>query len=129
MKELYKQGSSTETTIATIKRFDEAFNRHDVDAIMSTMTDDCIFENSYPPPDGKRHEGHEAVRAAWEEFFQSSPHANFEIEELFAYGDRAAVRWLYKWIDAAGEAGHVRGLDLMRVRDGKLAESLAYVKG
>ena len=51
---------------------------------------------------------------------------DFETEEIFATGDRALVRWVFHWDDADG---HVRGVDVMRVRDGKVAEKLAYVKG
>jgi ketosteroid isomerase-like protein len=119
----------TDETISAIQRFHEALNQHDVEAVMAAMTDDCVFENTSPPPDGERFEGRQSVRAAWEEFFQSSSHAAFEIEELVAHGDRAFVRWLYRWIDTAGTAGHVRGVDVIRVRDGKVAESLGYVKG
>lgn len=124
-----EQDIRTAATIAAIQRFDAAFNRHDVEEVMAAMTHDCVFESTYPPPDGQRHEGYAAVRAAWEAFFQASPHATFEIEELFACDDRAVVRWQYHWIDATGTAGHVRGVDVIRVRNGKVAESLAYVKG
>jgi ketosteroid isomerase-like protein len=78
-------------TIAAIERFNEAFNRHDVDSVMAAMTDDCIFEST-SPPDGGRFEGQTAVRAVWEGFFYSSPDAVFETEELFAARDRAVVR-------------------------------------
>lgn len=116
-------------TLSTINRFNAAFNRHDVDAIMALMTDDCVFENTYPPPDGQRFEGQAAVRGAWSEFFQSSPNALFEAEELFVADDRCTVRWLYRWTAADGTPGHIRGVDVFRVRDGKVAEKLAYVKG
>lgn len=119
----------TLATIAAVQRFHEAINRRDVEVVMANMTEDCVFENTVPPPDGERFEGREAVRAAWETFFQSSSHTAFEIEEMIAVGDRATVRWLYRWIDATGKAEHVRGVDVVRVRDGKVAESLAYVKG
>jgi ketosteroid isomerase-like protein len=99
------------------------------DADMAAMTDDCVAELPYPPPDGLRFEESAAVRTAWEAFFASSPAATFELEEIAAWEDRAVVRWLYRWSDAHGEAGHVRGVDVMRVRDGKVAESLGYVKG
>jgi ketosteroid isomerase-like protein len=115
-------------TLAAIRRFNDAFNRHDVDAIMAAMTADCVFENT-PPPDGERHEGAAVVRAVWEQFFAGSPNAVFEEEELIAAGDRCVVRWRYRWRDAAGVEGHVRGVDIFRVRDGKVAEKLAYVKG
>jgi ketosteroid isomerase-like protein len=121
--------ATTEATMAAIERFNEAFNRHDVDGVMAAMTDDCLFDSTYPPPDGRRFEGQEAVRGFWESFFRSSPDAAFETEELFAAGDRCVVRWRYQWVDAQGRAGHIRGVDLFRVRDGKVVEKLAYVKG
>ena len=111
-------------TIAAIERFNAAFDRHDVDTVMAAMTDDCVFENTSPSPDGERYEGQAAVRAFWEAFFRSSPGATFQTEDLFAAGDRGVVRWRYDWGD-----GHVRGVDLFRVRDGKVAEKLSYVKG
>ena len=115
-------------TIAAIERFNEAFSRHDVDGVMAAMTDDCVFENT-PPPDGERYEGRAAVRAFWERFFAASPHAHFQTEEVFAAGDRCVARWLYRWRDAEGKEGHVRGVDVFRVRGGKVAEKLSYVKG
>src|SRR5438270_8668151 len=88
---------ATSATMETIDRFDEAFNSHDVEAIMALMTDDCIFESTYPPPDGVRHQGQEAVRQAWNELFRASPDALFEGEETFATGDRCVVRWIYRY--------------------------------
>ncbi len=95
---------------------------------MALMTADCVFDSTRPPPDGERLEGQAAVRAFWEAFFQRSPHARFEAEEIFAAGDRGVVRWTYHWI-RDGRPGHVRGVDVFRVRDGKVAEKLSYVKG
>ena len=111
-------------TLAVIQRFNEAFNRHDVDALIALMTEDCVFENTFPPPDGARHVGQAAVRAVWEAFFAQAPAAQFEWEEVVALGERAVVRWTYRW-----GAGHVRGVDVLRVREGKVAEKLSYVKG
>jgi ketosteroid isomerase-like protein len=111
-------------TLGVIDRFNAAFNRHDVDAVMALMTDDVVFENTSPPPDGERYEGQAAVRGFWERFFAGSPNARFETEDTFAAGDRALVRWRYSWGD-----GHIRGVDVFRVRDGKVAEKLSYVKG
>jgi ketosteroid isomerase-like protein len=116
-------------TIAAVQRFNEAFNRHDVDAVMATMTRDCVFENTWPAPDGERYEGWEAVRSFWEKFFRSSPEASFQTEEIFAGGDRCVVRWRYDWVEKDGKPGHVRGVDVIRLRDGKVAEKLSYVKG
>lgn len=120
---------STASTIATVERFNEAFNRHDVDAIMALMTGDCVFENTSPAPDGERYAGQHPVRAFWEQMFRSTPDATFETEELFATGDRRAVRWRYSFTGATGEPGHIRGVDVFRIRDGQVAEKLSYVKG
>jgi ketosteroid isomerase-like protein len=117
-----------ELTLDVVRRFNEAFNSHDVDAIMALMTDDCVFDNTRPPPDGQRFEGQAAVRAFWEAFFQRSPGARFEAEEVFAAMDRCVVRWVYHWV-RDGAPGHIRGVDVFRVRDGRVAEKLSYVKG
>jgi ketosteroid isomerase-like protein len=119
----------TAETTAVIERFNDALNRHDVDAVMALMTEDCVFENTYPPPDGTRYEGQAAVRGFWEEMLRSSTDARFTTEELVATGDRATVRWRYDYTSVDGLAGHIRGVDVFRVRDGKVAEKLAYVKG
>lgn len=112
------------STESAIVAFNEAFGRHDVDAVMALMTDDCIFENTLPTPDGERHVGQAAVRRFWEKFFSETPRATFETEEMVVAGDRATVRWRFDWGD-----GHIRGIDLFKVRDGKVAEKLSYVKG
>jgi ketosteroid isomerase-like protein len=115
-------------TLEAVERFNDAFNRHDVDGVMAAMTDDCVFENTNPPPDGARYEGQAAVRAFWEHFFRSSPSAVFEAEEMFASGDRCVVRWVYRKTKE-GKPWHLRGVDIFRVRDGLVAEKFAYVKG
>jgi ketosteroid isomerase-like protein len=116
-------------TLAAVTALNDALNRHDLDAVMAAMTDDCVFDNTYPSPDGTRYEGQAAVRAFWEAMLRSSPDAHFTAEEAFAVGDRAAVRWVYRYTDEQGVAHHIRGADVLRVRDGKVAEKLAYVKG
>jgi uncharacterized protein (TIGR02246 family) len=115
-------------TIAVVQRMEDAVNRHDVAAMMAVLTEDVVWETTQPP-DGERHVGQAAVRAAGEAFFASSSNAVFETEEIVALGDRAVSRWLFRWVDAEGKPGHVRGVDLLRVRDGKVAEILSYVKG
>lgn len=123
-----KARPSPDTIVSAVERFNEAFGRRDVDAVMAAMTDDCVFESTVPP-DGGRYEGRAAVRASWAEFFASSPEAVFETEEIFSAGDRVVVSWIYRWGDTGGDSGHVRGVDVFKVRDGKVAEKLSYVKG
>lgn len=119
----------SEAPLAAVQRFHDAFNRHDLGALAAMLTEDCVFENTFPPPDGARYEGAAAVRAAFAEFFATSPQAYFAMEEIFAAGDRVVVRWVYSWDEGAQETGHVRGVDLFRVREGRVAEKLSYVKG
>lgn len=121
--------SQTQATLNAILQFHDTFNTHDVDAIMALMTDDCIFENTFPAPDGQRLEGQVAVREAWEALFQGSAHAHFAIEEVFASQNRGVVRWMYTWDSADAHSGHIRGVDILRIQDGKVAEKLSYVKG
>jgi ketosteroid isomerase-like protein len=127
---MIQQDTVSAATLETVERFNDAFNRHDVDGVMALMSEDVVFESTMPPPDGERHEGQTAVRAVWDELFRASPNAVFETEDAFAAGDRCVVRWLYRWAeDEDGKPGHVRGVDIFRVRDGKVAEKLSYVKG
>ena len=122
------QDAVTAETIAAVQRFGAAFNRQDLDAVMAAMTEDCVLESSYPLPDGTRYEGQAAVRANFARVFRSSPHSVYEMEELFAAGARCVVRWVHRWIDPEGQSAHQRGVDILRVRNGKVAEKLYYVK-
>ena len=123
------QDAVTAATLAAIECFDDAINRHDLATALLVLSDDAVWENTFPAPDGERYEGRDAIRAAFEKFFQESPHASFETEEIFVCGERGVVRWRYTWIDQAGVSGHVRGVDVLRTRDGKVTECLSYVKG
>lgn len=120
--------TSPRSTGAAIDRFNRAFAAGDVDAVMAAMTDDCLFEDT-APPDGVRYHGAREVRAAWEAFFSSSPRPRFETEECTVAGDLAVVTWTYRWGEPGADDGHVRGIDLFRVRDGKVCEKRSYVKG
>ena len=75
--------SKLESGIRVVLEFNEAFNRHDVAGMMQLMSDDCIFENSDPAPDGAVYSGKEVVTQFWQDFFRESPHAHIEIEEIF----------------------------------------------
>ena len=121
--------SKIETAMRTVLKFNEAFNRHDVAGMMQLMSDDCLFENTTPAPDGTVYSGKEAVRQFWHGFFRQSPQAHIEIEEIFGLGFRCIMRWRYEWRDEAGEKDHVRGVDIFRLKDGLISEKLSYVKG
>jgi ketosteroid isomerase-like protein len=115
--------AAAETASAIVERFNAAWDAHDLDAALEMITDDCVFDSTSPPPDGERFTGKAAIRAAWKPIFEDTA-SHFTAEESFTAGSRVVVRWRYDW---AG--GHVRGVDLFTVRDGKVAEKLAYVKG
>jgi uncharacterized protein (TIGR03086 family) len=113
---------------AALSRFSAAFGSGDVDRIMTLMTEDCVFEST-SPPDGQRYEGAAAVRAAWDDLFASTPGAAFVEEERFASGDRGVLHWRFHWADEDGGTGHVRGVDVLTFRAGKVSRKLSYVKG
>ncbi len=114
---------------ASLATFSAAFGRGDVDQIMALMTDDCVFESTTPAPDGGRFEGAASVRGVWIEVFGGTPGAAFTEEESFVHADRGVLRWMFSWTEPDGSAGHVRGTDVLRFRDGKIHEKLSYVKG
>jgi ketosteroid isomerase-like protein len=124
----WEADSDATDALAVVSRFNQAFDRGDVDTVMALMTEDCIFESTYPAPDGERHLGQAAVRKYWEQFFATTEAPRFENEELFVAGDRVVSRWSFSWGGGEG-GGHVRGVDLYRVHSGKVSEKLAYVKG
>jgi len=109
--------------LAVIDAFGAAWAEHDLDRAIDLVTDDCVFDTTEPAPDGTRYVGKVAVREAWRPIFEDRS-SRFEAEETFAAGDRVVQRWRYSWV-----GGHVRGVDLFRVRDGRVAEKLSYVKG
>jgi ketosteroid isomerase-like protein len=118
---------STEV-IQAVARFSEACNRHDVHALDASITDDCVFENTNPAPDGRRYEGRAAVIAFWTEFFAKNPDATFTAEETIVAGNRCVVRWVYRKTKD-GASWHLRGIDVFTVRGGKVSEKVSYVKG
>lgn len=116
------------STADVVTRFGEALNRHDAAAVAALLTEDTVFENTGPVPDGTRVEGKAAVAAHWAKWIAANPDAVFETEDMFAAGDRCTVRWIYRKM-RNGQPWHLRGVDVFTVRDGKVAAKLSYVKG
>jgi hypothetical protein len=117
------QQTEHHSPLAVVDAFGEAWGAHNLEATLALITDDCVFESTGPAPDGVRHVGTEAIRNAWREIFDDAG-SQFEAEETIVAGDRVVQRWRYAW-----DGGHVRGVDVFKVRDGKVAEKLSYVKG
>jgi len=87
---------TAEATGSVIDRFNEAFNRHDAEAVAALLTDDTVFEDTSPAPDGKRIQGKAAAVEFWRAWFTRNPDAVFEAEDVIVSGDRAVVRWVYR---------------------------------
>jgi ketosteroid isomerase-like protein len=121
---------STESeNMEIVRRFNEALNRADLETMTALLSEDTIFENTDPAPDGARYTGKSNVRAFWQEFFLGSASAHIEVEEIFASENRCSMRWTYHWRDLDGHDGHIRGVDIYRLRDGLITEKFSYVKG
>jgi hypothetical protein len=112
-----------DVTVDVVDRFNTAWNAHDLDGALALITSDCVFESTSPAPDGIRHVGPDLIRIAWAPIFEDVK-SHFAVEASFVAGDRVVQQWRYDWGD-----GHIRGIDVIRVRDGLVAEKLAYVKG
>jgi ketosteroid isomerase-like protein len=119
--------SQERSTRTTIDSFNEVFNRHDADGLAAFLTEDTVFEDTSPAPDGRRIEGKAHVVEFWRGWFVRNPDARFEAEEVIVSGSRATVLWVYRKV-RNDQPWHLRGIDVFTVRDGKVAAKLAYVK-
>ena len=120
--------SATLSGRAVVEQFNDVFSRHDADALASLLTEDTVFEDTSPPPDGRRIVGKADVVAHWRTWFSRNPDARFDAQDIIVAGDRVIVLWTYRKL-RDGRPWHLRGVDIFTVRDGKVAAKLAYVKG
>jgi steroid delta-isomerase-like uncharacterized protein len=112
-----------------LERFADAWNRHDLDALMSLMADDCVFEASAGPEvNGQRSEGKEAVRAAYGAVFETFPDAYWGHARHFIAGHRGVSEWTFTGSRMDGTRVEVTGCDLFTFRDGKIAIKNSYRK-
>ena len=116
----------SQATAEIMERFNDVFQRHDPSGLGALVAEDCIIENTVPAPDGARYVGRDACVALWSGI-ATSPSTRFDLEETFVAGERATIRWRYWW--GEDEERSVRGVNLMRVRDGLIVEAMGYVKG
>jgi predicted SnoaL-like aldol condensation-catalyzing enzyme len=121
--------SKIESAMRAVLDFKEAFNRHDVAGMMQLMSEDAVFEYFSPAPDGAVYAGKEAITQFWQDFFHEAPQAHIKVEEIFSLGERCIMRWKYSWVDVEEEGGHLRGVDIFRVREGAIQEVYSYIKG
>ena len=118
-----------ELTVEDLEAFAAAWNRHDVDALMSFMTHDCVFEASAGPEVcGTRYEGREAVRQGFAQVWASFPDAHWGNVRHFVNGDRGVSEWTFTGTRRDGSRVEVNGCDLFTFREGKIALKNSYRK-
>ena len=116
-------------TVKQLEAFGDGWNRHDVDDLMTFMSDDCVFETTAGKEVcGTRYEGREQVRDAFARVFKIFPDAHFGDARHFVAGDRGVSEWIFTGTTAAGKKVEVRGCDLFTFRDGKIALKSSYLK-
>lgn len=118
-----------ETAVRVVLAFNKAFNARDVAAMLKLVTDDCVFEESGPAPDGVTITGKAALRTHLEALFATRPSLHIQGEDVFGLGFRAVMRWRAEWVDGAGETHHLRGVDVYHLRQGVICNRFSYVKG
>lgn len=114
---------------AMLQRFLRAWNAHDLDGIMTEMTEDAIFEPSFgPEPWGERFEGAASVRTGIAKNFQRIPDLQWQTFSQFVYDDHAVVEWLTTGTPQGGKPFKVHGCDIFFLRKGKVAIKRSYRK-
>jgi ketosteroid isomerase-like protein len=117
---------AAETTPQEIlDRYNDAFRLHDPELLNDLIADDCVIEDSGPAPEGVRREGRQACLARWSELAGNRA-LTFTPEPAEILGDLAVQPWLLRW--GGGEQDRVRGVNLIRFRDGQIVEARGYVK-
>jgi ketosteroid isomerase-like protein len=120
---------TTEVTFEVLRGFLEAFNRHDLDAIIDYFHDDCVF---YMPrgkgPRGDRYVGKQEVRAGLSTRFEGIPDVHYGEDTHWACGNFGVSEWTLTGTRESGERIEVRGVDLLEFRDGKFTRKDSFWK-
>jgi len=121
---------AAETTADVLRDVLDAFNRHDLDAIMSHFTDDCVFESPRgSDPWGSRFEGVEEVRRGLAQRFEGIPDVRYVDDDHFVCGDRGVSEWTICGTTVDGTRIEVRGCDLWTFGvDGKITRKDSFWK-
>ena len=116
-------------TVHYLQAFADAWNRHDVESLMSFMTDDCVFQSSSGQDVcGTRYVGRDAVRAGFASVWQTFPDAHWGNARHFVQGDRGVSEWIFTGTRTDGTRVEVHGCDLFTFRGGKIAVKNSYRK-
>ena len=116
-------------TVEFLQAFADAWNRHDVDALMSFMTDDCIFQSAGGEEAcGTRYEGAEAGRKGYSKAWQDFPDARWNGARHFVQGNRGVSEWTFTGTNSEGKRTEVAGCDIFTFRGGKILVKNSYRK-
>ena len=116
-------------TIEDLKQILEAFNRHDLDAIMEYFSDDCSFDFPRgPEPWGQRFIGKDQVREALAGRFKGIPDVHYGDDRHWVAGDMGVSEWTLTGTTTSGVSVKVRGCDLWEFRKGKVIRKDSYWK-
>jgi steroid delta-isomerase-like uncharacterized protein len=117
------------TATPSLQAFLEAFNAHDVDAIMSFFTEDCVFDTPRGPAPGGQHlVGPEQVRNGIQARFDGIPDIRYGDDRHWTCGDRGVSEWTIRGTQTTGEPIEVRGCDLFEFTDGKISRKDSFWK-
>jgi ketosteroid isomerase-like protein len=111
-----------------LQAFIAAWGRKELDALMSFMTEDCIYIASVGPEPGATYIGREAVRMGFAELLRYDAKATPRSGRVFIAGDRGAAEWSFIYTDEAGREVEVRGCDLFEFAGDKIRRKDAYRK-
>lgn len=121
--------SHVESAIRIGLKYNEAFNKHDVEALAEMITPDCILESSGPPPRGATYSGKSELNQFWEYFFEASPGTQIELEDISSLGFKCIMRWHYNFPENNIESAGLRGVDILELKQGQICKIWSYVKG
>ena len=120
---------ANEVTVEFLEAFADAWNRHDADALMSFMTEDCVFESSGgDDARGTRYQGAEAVRKGFAKAWADFPDARWNDARHFVQGNRGVSEWIFSGTNSEGKRSEVAGCDIFTFRDGKILVKNSYRK-
>jgi len=121
--------TNNKVTEEFLQSFTDAFNAHDVNAIMAHMTGDCVFEASAgPDANGERFAGREQVRKAFLDVFATFPDAQWAAARHFIQGERGFSEWVFTGTKADGTSVEVTGCDIFTFREGKISIKNSFRK-
>lgn len=124
-----REMNGTAITARTLEQVLEAFNRHDLDAIMAYFADDCSFDFPRgPEPWGQRFVGKEQVREALVGRFKGIPDVHYGDGSHWVAGERGVSEWTLTGTTTAGVRLKVHGCDLWEFRDGKITRKDSFWK-